>query len=56
MTDYTFPLPYGHEYEGERIRAENLRLECGGTGSRMVEWLTTAGMEEIEDGRTCSRP
>ena len=51
MTDYTFPLPYGHEYEGERIRAENLRLECGGAGSRMVEWLTTAGMEEIEDGR-----
>jgi acetyl-CoA synthase len=51
MLDNTFPLPYGQEYEGERIRLENLRLEFGGASNRMVEWLTTAGMEEIEDGR-----
>jgi acetyl-CoA synthase len=50
MTDNTFPLPYGQEYEGERIRPENLQLEYGGANSRMVEWLTTADIEDIEDG------
>lgn len=46
-----FPFTYGTDFEGERIRPDNLYVEFGGESSRMVEWLTTAGIEDIEDGR-----
>ncbi len=46
-----FPLAYGTDFEGERIRPDNLYLEFGGASGLMAEWLTTAGIEDIEDGR-----
>ncbi len=46
-----FPFSYGNDFEGERIRPDNLYVEFGGESSRMVEWLTTAGIEDIEDGK-----
>jgi acetyl-CoA synthase len=52
MTDNSASLlAYGQEYEGERIRRDNLYIEFGGESSRMVEWLTTVSINEIEDGR-----
>ncbi len=45
-----FPFSYGQEFEGERIRPDNLYIEFGGVNSRMVELLTTADMRNIEDG------
>jgi acetyl-CoA synthase len=45
-----FPFSYGTEYEGERIRPDNLFIEFGGAGNCMVEWLTTADPKKIEDG------
>ena len=45
-----FPFLYGTEYEGERVRPDNLYIEFGGANSRMVEWLTTSDGKNIEDG------
>ncbi|MDD4923698.1 MAG: CO dehydrogenase/CO-methylating acetyl-CoA synthase complex subunit beta [Dehalococcoidales bacterium] len=46
-----FPFAYGQEYEGERIRNDDLYIEFGGASSRMGEWLTTKSFKDIEDGR-----
>ncbi|MFA5628947.1 MAG: hypothetical protein WC958_01585 [Dehalococcoidales bacterium] len=46
-----FPFLYGPEFEGERIRAEDLYIQFGGRTSSMVEWVTTLACEEITDGK-----
>ncbi len=52
MPDITgFSFAYGTDFEGERIRPDNLYIEFGGVSHRMVEWLTTKRFEDIEDGR-----
>jgi acetyl-CoA synthase len=45
------PVAYGAAFEGERVRGEDIYLECGGGRTAMVEWVTTKRMNEIEDGR-----
>jgi acetyl-CoA synthase len=45
------PVAYGPAFEGERVRGEDIYLECGGGRTAMVEWVTTKRMEEVEDGK-----
>ncbi len=45
------PVAYGPAFEGERIRGEDIYLECGGGRSIACEWTTTKGMNEVEDGK-----
>ena len=45
------PLAYGPVSEGERIRKEDIYLECGGGRSQACELVTTKDMNEVEDGK-----
>ncbi|HEX7475711.1 MAG TPA: acetyl-CoA decarbonylase/synthase complex subunit alpha/beta [Dehalococcoidales bacterium] len=45
------PVAYGAAFEGERVRGEDIYLECGGGRTHMVEWVTTKRMNEVEDGK-----
>ena len=45
------PVAFGPAFEGERVRGENVYLECGGGRTQMVEWVTSKRMDEVEDGK-----
>jgi acetyl-CoA synthase len=51
VTKVPIPVAYGAAFEGERVRGEDIYLECGGGRTPMVEWVTTKRMNEVEDGR-----
>jgi acetyl-CoA synthase len=46
------PLSFGPAFEGERIRKDDMYLECGGGRTPMVELVTSKAMNEIIDGNT----
>jgi acetyl-CoA synthase len=45
------PVAYGPAFEGERVRGEDIYLECGGGRTTAVELVTTMDMGEVEDGK-----
>jgi acetyl-CoA synthase len=45
------PVAFGAAFEGERVRGEDIYLEAGGGRTKMVEWVTSKRMDEVEDGR-----
>ena len=45
------PVSYGPAFEGERVRKDDLFLECGGGRTLGVEVLVSKEMDEIEDGK-----
>ena len=45
------PVAYGPAFEGERVRGDDIYLECGGGRTQMVEWTTSKRMEDVEDGK-----
>jgi len=45
------PVSYAPAFEGERVRKDDLYLECGGGRSPAVELLLSASLEEVEDGK-----
>jgi len=45
------PVAYGAAFEGERVRGDDIYLECGGGRTQMVEWVTSKRMDEVEDGK-----
>jgi acetyl-CoA synthase len=51
IADVPVPVAYGPAFEGERVRGDDVYLECGGGRTQMVELVTTKGMDEIEDGK-----
>ncbi|MBI2868756.1 MAG: CO dehydrogenase/CO-methylating acetyl-CoA synthase complex subunit beta [Chloroflexi bacterium] len=51
VADVPIPVAYGPAFEGERVRGDDIHLECGGGRTHMVEWVTTRRMDEVEDGR-----
>lgn len=51
VTEVPVPVAYGAAFEGERVRGEDIYLECGGGRTQMVEWVTTKRMEEVIDGK-----
>jgi acetyl-CoA synthase len=44
------PAAYGPAFEGERVRKDDLHLECGGGRSLGVELLVSKDMDEVQDG------
>ena len=44
------PMAYGPAFEGERVRKDDLYLECGGGRSLGVELLISKEMDEVQDG------
>lgn len=44
------PVAYGPAFEGERIRKDDLYLECGGGKTKGVELTVSRDMDEVEDG------
>jgi acetyl-CoA synthase len=44
------PTAYGPAFEGERVRKDDLYLECGGGRTLGVELLVSKDMNEVEDG------
>jgi len=51
VSEIPIPVAFGAAFEGERVRGEDIYLECGGGRTRMVEWVTTKRMDEVEDGK-----
>ena len=45
------PLSYGPAFEGERVRGEDIFLECGGGRSHAVELVVSRNMDEVEDAK-----
>ena len=51
VAEVPIPVAYGAAFEGERVRKEDLYLECGGGRTSCVEWLTSKDMSEVEDAK-----
>jgi acetyl-CoA synthase len=51
VSEVPVPVAYGAAFEGERVRGEDIYLECGGGRTQMVEWVTSKRMEEVVDGK-----
>ncbi len=51
VTEIDIPVNFGAAFEGERVRKEDLFLECGGGKTQAVEWVTSKRMDEVEDGK-----
>jgi len=51
VAEVPIPVAFGAAFEGERVRGEDIHLECGGGRTPMVEWVTSKRMEEVEDGK-----
>ncbi|MFC1916483.1 acetyl-CoA decarbonylase/synthase complex subunit alpha/beta, partial [Chloroflexota bacterium] len=51
VAEVPIPVAFGPAFEGERVRGEDIYLECGGGRTAMVEWITSKRMEEVEDGK-----
>ena len=51
VAEIPVPVAYGAAFEGERVRGDDIYLECGGGRTAMVEWVTSKRMDEVEDGK-----
>ena len=45
------PVSYGPAFEGERVRGDDIYLECGGGRTHAVELVISKRMDEVEDGK-----
>nr|MBF0222259.1 CO dehydrogenase/CO-methylating acetyl-CoA synthase complex subunit beta [Desulfobulbaceae bacterium] len=50
VTKIDIPMSFGPAFEGERIRKDDLFMECGGGRTPGVEVLISKEMDEVEDG------
>jgi len=50
VTKIDIPVAYGPAFEGERVRKDDLYLECGGGRTLGVELLVSRDMDEVQDG------
>ncbi len=51
VAEVPVPVSYGPAFEGERVRKDELFLECGGSASQAVELCQMKRMDEVEDGK-----
>jgi acetyl-CoA synthase len=51
ITKIDIPMSFGPAFEGERIRKDDLFMECGGGRTNGVEVLISKELDEVEDGR-----
>jgi len=45
------PVAFGPAFEGERVRKEDTHIEFGGQLTPALEWLRTADLGKVEDGK-----
>lgn len=50
VTKIDIPMSFGPAFEGERIRKDDLFMECGGGRTSGVEVLVSKEMDEVQDG------
>ena len=50
ITKVPIPVPYGPAFEGERIRKADVQVEFGGNKTTAFEFVTSVGLEQINDG------
>ncbi|MCA1765993.1 MAG: CO dehydrogenase/CO-methylating acetyl-CoA synthase complex subunit beta [Desulfobulbaceae bacterium] len=50
ITKIDIPMSFGPAFEGERIRKDDLFMECGGGRTNGVEVLISKELDEVEDG------
>ncbi len=50
ITKIDIPMSFGPAFEGERVRKDDLFMECGGGRTSGVEVLVSKQMDEVEDG------
>ncbi len=51
VAEIPIPVSYGPAFEGERVRKDDLYLECGGGKTTCCEWVQIGDMDTVEDGR-----
>ncbi len=51
VTKIDIPMSFGPAFEGERVRKDDLFMECGGGRTPAVEVLISKEMDEVEDGK-----
>ncbi len=51
VSEIPVPMAFGPAFEGERVRGNDVYLECGGGRTAMVEWVTSKDIKEVEDGK-----
>jgi len=51
VTEVPVPVSYGPAFEGERVRKDDVYLECGGGKTLCCELVQIAEMDAVEDGR-----
>ena len=51
VSDVPVPVPYGSAFEGEVVRKADMRIEFGGKYSRCFEYLHSAALDEVVDGK-----
>lgn len=51
ITKIDIPVLYGPAFEGERVRKGNIGAEFGGKHATAFEYLKSADIEEVEDGK-----
>ena len=50
VSEIDIPMSFGPAFEGERIRKDDLFMECGGGRTSGVEVLISKEMNEVVDG------
>jgi len=51
VSEVPVPVSYGPAFEGERVRGDDIHLESGGGRTTAVEWVTTAPLDQVDDGK-----
>jgi acetyl-CoA synthase len=51
VAEIDIPLAFGPAFEGERVRGADLYTQMGGGKTQATEFVTSAEMDEIEDGK-----
>ncbi|MGD9505715.1 MAG: acetyl-CoA decarbonylase/synthase complex subunit alpha/beta [Syntrophobacteraceae bacterium] len=51
ITEIPIPLAYGPAFEGERVRKDDIYLECGGGKTICCERVSIADMNDVVDGK-----
>ncbi|MCU0574419.1 MAG: acetyl-CoA decarbonylase/synthase complex subunit alpha/beta [Syntrophobacteraceae bacterium] len=51
ITEIPVPVSYGPAFEGERVRKDDVYLECGGGKTPCFELVQIADMNDVEDGK-----
>ncbi len=51
VAEVPVPVAYGPAFEGQRVRGDDIYLECGGGRTPMVEWTTSKPMDQVADGK-----